>query len=170
MICHVTFCNSRTKNESLIYLVGNHFGMWSILGKEAIYIDVPNVFVERMSELAGEGEKADSFRACLEKSETRFMINNETGVCSFMVYVPDTMGPEDIQNIAETALAVAQAYEAPLLTADGTEQRYKIIITNNQEPELLGLNKTEGFSSGQVFMPIFRSLASPGRMNPKFED
>ncbi|MEA4977083.1 MAG: hypothetical protein VB016_00795 [Methanomassiliicoccaceae archaeon] len=169
MICHVTFCDGRTMDESIIYLVRNHFGMWSILGKEAIYIDVPNIFIERMSELAGEGEKSDGFRRCLGESEIRFIINNETGVCSFMIYVPDAMGPEDIQNIAETALAVAQAYEAPLLTTDGTEQRYKIIITNNQEPELLGINKTEGFSSGQVFMPIFKSLASPGRMNPKFE-
>jgi hypothetical protein len=144
--------------------------MWSILGKEAIYIDIPYVFIERMGELSGDGEKADRFRACLEESDVRFMMNSETGECSFLVYVPDSMTPEDIQNAAETALEVAKAYEAPLLTVEGAEQRYKIIITNNQEPELLGINKTDGFSSGQVFMPIFKALSSPGRMNPKFQD
>lgn len=143
--------------------------MWSVLGKEAIYIDIPFVFVERMGGLAGNSEKADRFRACLGESDVRFMMNGETGECSFLVYVPDSMTPEDIQNTAETALEVAQAYEGPLLTVEGAEQRYKIIITNNQEPELLGLDKTEGFSSGQVFMPIFKALASPGKMNPKFQ-
>ena len=96
------------------------------------------------------------------------MINGETEECSFIVTVPDSMTPEEIQDAAEVALEIATAYEAPFITADNVEQRYKIIITNQKEPELIGLNKTEGYSSGQVFMPIFESLSSPGRANPKF--
>ncbi len=144
--------------------------MWKVLGKEAIYLDVPYIFAKRMGELAGEGDNADMFRKCLNESDIRFMINPESEECSFMVYIPEGLTPEDIQNIAETALSVAQTYEDPFLIAEDSEQRYKIIITNNKEPELLGLAKTEGFSSGQVFMPIFDSLSKQGRLNPKFQD
>ena len=143
--------------------------MWKILGKDAMYLEIPNVFAERMGELAGEGDSADMFRSCLEESDIKFMINPETEECSFMIYIPEELTPEEIQNIAETALSVAQAYEAPLITALDVEQRYKIILTNNKEPEIIGLNKTEGFSSGQVFMPIFDSLSKPGKLNPKFQ-
>ena len=144
--------------------------MWKVLGKEAIYLDIPHIFAKRMGELAGEGEVADRFRKYLNESDIRFMINPDSEECSFMVYVPDNLAPEDIQNVAQTVLSIAQAYESPLLMAEDVEQRYKVIITNNKEPELLGLNKTEGFSSGQVFMPIFDSLSKEGRMNPKFQD
>lgn len=169
MIYRADSLSVRGANEYIIYLIGNHFGMWNILGKEAMYIDITDVFAERMGELAGEGKTADMFRDCLRGSDIKFIMNCETEEYSFMIYVPEEMISEEIQNLAETALAVAQAYESPLLSVEGKEQRYKIVITNNQEPELLGLNKTEGFSSGQVFMPIFKSLSSPGRMNPKFE-
>lgn len=144
--------------------------MWKVLGEEAIYLDIPYIFAKRMGELAGEGEVADRFRECLNISNIKFMINPESEECSFMVYVPDDLAPEDIQITAELVLNVAQAYDSPFLIAEDAEQRYKIIITNNKEPELLGLNKTEGFSSGQVFMPIFDSLSKKGRMNPKFQD
>ena len=142
--------------------------MWKILGKQAIYLDIPHVFADRMCESAGEDEKAELFKRCIRESEISFMINGETEECSFIVTVPDSMTPEEIQDVAEVALRVATDYEAPFLTADNVEQRYKIIITNQEEPELIGLNKTEGYSSGQVFMPIFKSLSSPGRANPKF--
>ncbi|HKM13436.1 MAG TPA: hypothetical protein VJY42_00710 [Candidatus Methanomethylophilaceae archaeon] len=144
--------------------------MWNVLGEKAIYLDIPYIFTKRMGELAGEGEVADRFRECLNASNIEFMINPESEECSFMVYVPDDLAPEDIQTVAETALSVAQAYDSPLLMAEDTEQRYKIIFTNNKEPELLGLNRTEGFGSGQVFMPIFESLSKQGRMNPKFQE
>lgn len=97
------------------------------------------------------------------------MINPETEECSFMIYIPEELTPEEIQNLAEIALTVAQAYEAPFITAEDVEQRYKIVLTNNKEPELIGLNKTEGFGSGQVFLPIFDSLSKPGKFNPKFQ-
>lgn len=161
--------NSLLMNESLNYLIVNRIFMWKILGKDAMYLEIPQVFAERMGELAGEGEHSDMFRACLEESEIRFIINPETEECSFMIYVSDEIAPEELQNLAEIALAVAQSYEAPLLMAEDVEQRYKIILTNYEEPELIGLNKTEGFSSGQVFVPIFNSLSKPGRMNPEFE-
>ena len=45
------------------YYGGDHdSGMWKILGKDAIYLDIPLVWKQRMLELAGEGEKEDKFR------------------------------------------------------------------------------------------------------------
>ena len=135
-----------------------------------MFLDIPHVFSERMGELAGEGEGPDRFRACLEESKIKLFINPETGEISFMIYLPEDLSPEDIQNLADIVLSVAKGFESPLITVKDIEQRYKIILTNDQEPELIGLDKTDGFGSGQVFMPIFNSLSKPGRMNPKFMD
>ncbi len=144
--------------------------MWKVLGRKAMFLDIPHVFSERMGELAGEGEGPDRFRACLEESKIKLFINPETGEISFMIYLPEDLSPEDIQNLADIVLSVAKGFESPLITVEDIEQRYKIILTNDQEPELIGLDKTDGFGSGQVFMPIFNSLSKPGRMNPKFMD
>lgn len=144
--------------------------MWKVLGRKAMFLDIPHVFSERMGELAGEGEGPDRFRACLEESKIKLFINPETGEISFMIYLPEDLSPADIQNLADIVLSVAKGFESPLITVKDIEQRYKIILTNDQEPELIGLDKTDGFGSGQVFMPIFNSLSKPGRMNPKFMD
>ena len=48
-------------------------------------------------------------------------------------------------------------------------QKYQVVITNWKEPEIIGLNKTPGMSSGEVFKPIIKGLDGPGRLNPKFE-
>ncbi len=144
--------------------------MWKVLGKKAMFLDIPHVFSERMGELAGEGEGPDRFRECLEESEIKIFMNPETEEISFMIYLPEDLSPEDIQSMADISLSVAKDFEAPFISVEDVEQRYKIILTNNREPELIGLNKTEGFSSGQVFMPIFDALSKPGRMNPKFMD
>ena len=144
--------------------------MWKVLGKKAMFLDIPHVFSERMGELAGEGEGPDRFRACLEESEIKMFMNPETEEISFMIYLPEDLSPEDIQSMADIALSVAKDFEAPFITVEDVEQRYKIILTNNQEHELIGIYKTDCFSSGQVFMPIFDALSKPGRMNPKFMD
>ena len=52
------------------------------------------------------------------------------------------------------------------ISANGVEQKYKIIINNNKEPELIGLRKTPGMSSVELFKPIFKNWSSPGRANP----
>ena len=41
----------------------------------------------------------------------------------------------------------------------------RVIINNEDEPELLGMNRTEGYGSGKIFMPILDSLTKPGRPN-----
>lgn len=137
--------------------------MWKILGKDAIYIDIPDVVKNRLMELAGEGEKPDRFRGLMAKSEVTYLLNGETEESSFFIRVPDDISPEDIQIMADVILEVAKTIEFPFISASDVEQRYKIIVTNDKEPELLGLNKTPGMSSVEVFKPIFRSLDGPGK-------
>ncbi|MDR3206582.1 MAG: hypothetical protein LBT41_05800 [Candidatus Methanoplasma sp.] len=142
--------------------------MWSILGADALYIDIPSVTKARLSELAGGGEKEDLFRSFLDRSEIMFLINGSTEECSFFITVPEELTPDDIQLMADVILKVASSDHRFVAVKDA-EQRYKIIINNNREPELLGLNKTPGMSSVEVFKPIFRALDSPGRLNNQFE-
>ena len=42
------------------------------------------------------------------------------------------------------------------------------IISNNKEPEIIGLRKTPGMTSVEVFKPIFRDWVAPGKSNPYF--
>jgi hypothetical protein len=155
--------------ESLNYDDGVARGMWSILGADALYLDIPHVLKSRLAELSGEGDAGERFRGFLGSSEVMFLLNGETEECSFFITVPDELGPEDIQLMADAILDIARSSELPFVAAGGAEQRFKVIINNQREPELVGLNKTPGMSSAEVFKPIFRALDSPGRMNSRFD-
>ncbi|MDR1690970.1 MAG: hypothetical protein LBR42_03895 [Candidatus Methanoplasma sp.] len=142
--------------------------MWKILGAQTIYIDIPDTAKNRLMELAGEGEKEAKFKSLMEMSEIMFLLNGETEECSFFITVPDDLTPEDIQIMADVVLAVAKGIPFPFVEVEDTEQRYQVIITNNKEPELLGINKTPGMSAAEVFKPILKSLNSKGKVNPDF--
>lgn len=143
--------------------------MWKVLGEDAIYLDIPYKMKDGLIRLSGEGEKADAFRKMLDMSEVTFMINGETEENTFFINVPEELTPEDIQLMADVVLDIAKGLDFPFISADEAEQRYQVIITNNKEPELIGLNKTPGMSSGEIFKPIFRSLDAPGRRNTEFD-
>ncbi|MDR3074822.1 MAG: hypothetical protein LBU30_02130 [Candidatus Methanoplasma sp.] len=142
--------------------------MWKILGAETIYIDLPGTAKRRLIELAEDGEKGTRFRELMERSEIMFLLNGETEENSFFITVPDDLGPAGIQTMADVILDIAKNAGFPFITAGDKEQRYQVIITNNKEPELIGLNKTPGMSSVEVFRPIIKSLDSRGRANPEF--
>ena len=140
--------------------------MWNILGEECIYLDITYKFKKRLNELAPADETGDKFGKLLEPTEVSFLINGETEENCFMLKVPDEYSPEDIQFMAEqTMAAIVKNNQAPI-SVDGVEQNYKIIINNDKEPELIGLHKTPGMSSVELFKPIFKSWSSPGRANP----
>jgi len=139
--------------------------MWKILGMDAIYIDVPHTAKNRLIELAGDGEKETKFKEFMKQSEMLFLINGETEENSFFITVPDELTPEDIQIMADVVLEIAKTIDYPFISVSNEEQRYKIIINNNKEPELIGLNKTPGMSSVEVFKPIIKSLDGRGRAN-----
>ena len=144
--------------------------MWKILGRDAIYLDIPVVWKQRMLELSGEGEKADKFRDIVEKSEVTYMLNGISEEHTFFIKVPDEITPEEIQILADVALDILKASEDPCIEVEGVRQRYQVVITNWKEPEIIGQNKTPGMSSGEVFKPIIQGLDAPGRANPAFND
>lgn len=144
--------------------------MWKILGRDAIYLDIPVVWKQRMLELSGEGEKADKFRDIVGKSEVTYMLNGISKEHTFFIKVPDEITPEEIQILADVALDILKASEDPCIEVEGVRQRYQVVITNWKEPEIIGQNKTPGMSSGEVFKPIIQGLDAPGRANPAFND
>ena len=142
--------------------------MWKILGKEAIYIDIPVTWKERMLELMTDDEKGKKFKEIVSKSKVEYLFNAQTEEHTFFIRLEDDISPEDIQDMADATLALLKTLEIPVIEVEENRQRYQVIITNYHEPEIIGLNKTPGMSSGQVFMPIIKSLDAPGQMNKQF--
>ena len=143
--------------------------MWKILGKEAIYIDIPVCWKEGILALAADDEKSARFKDILKASEVEYMFNSQTEEHTFFIRLDDSITPEEIQSMADVILDILKNLEVPVIQVEETVQRYQVIITNYHEPEIIGLNKTPGMSSGQVFMPIIKSLDSPGQMNKQFD-
>ncbi|MCL2317858.1 MAG: hypothetical protein FWC44_02215 [Methanomassiliicoccaceae archaeon] len=139
--------------------------MWKILGMRTIYIDIPNTVKERLAELSADKEKGEKFRELMDRSEIMFLLNGETEENSFYIKVPDELTPEEIQLMADVVLDIAKTVEFPFVSVGDIEQRYRIIISNNKEPELIGMNKTPGMSSVEVFKPIIKSWDGRGRSN-----
>ena len=139
--------------------------MWKILGKEAIYIDIPVTWKERMIELVADDEKGKKFKEIVAKSKVEYIFNSQTEEHTFFIRLDDDITPEEIQILADATLDTLKALEIPVVEIEDVRQKYQVIITNYHEPEIIGLNKTPGMSSGQVFMPIIRSLDGPGQMN-----
>ncbi len=144
--------------------------MWKILGKDALYVEIPQVWKQRMLELAGDDEKSSKFKEIVEGAEVTYMLNGTTEEHTFFIRVPDDITPDDIQVLADVALDILKKSETPCIEIEGVRQRYQVIITNWHEPEIIGMNKTPGMSSGEVFKPIIQGLDGPGRLNSAFND
>lgn len=144
--------------------------MWKILGKDAMYVEIPMVWKQRMLELAGDDEKSLKFKEIVEGAEVTYMLNGTTEEHTFFIRVPDEITPDEIQVLADVALDILKRTEQPCISVEDVVQRYQVIITNWHEPEIIGKNKTPGMSSGEVFKPIIQGLNAPGRLNPAFND
>lgn len=140
--------------------------MWSVLGQKALYVEIADVWKSQIVEFASEREDADKFKELMEKITVTHLFNGSTEIHNFMLEVPKEFTPEDIQFLADVILAIAKdKMDVPFVALEGEYQKSQVIITNDEEPELLGLNKTEGYASGKIFMPILDSIAKPGRAN-----
>jgi hypothetical protein len=144
--------------------------MWKILGQEAIYIDIPETWKRRMLELTPDTEAGNKFKDVLSQSKVEYLFNSQTLEHTFFIRLDDSVTPEEIQSMADVSLEILKSLEIPVVEIEETVQRYQVIITNYHEPEIIGLNKTPGMSSGQVFLPIINSLDAPGQLNKKFSD
>jgi len=142
--------------------------MWKILGEETFYLDVGPTWKRRMVALAGDDEKSQKFKEIVDASEVQYMLNGGTEEHIFFIKLSDDITPDEIQCLADVALEILKNIPYPCVEVNKIVQRYQVIITNYHEPEIIGLNKTEGMSSGEVFKPIIQGLDSPGRVNAKY--
>ena len=143
--------------------------MWKIFGKETMYLDIPRTVKALLISMSADSEKGSEFKDLIDKTTITFLLNGETEESSIFIRVPDDLTPANIQLMADVFLDVAKNTEMPFITVKDIEQRYNVIFTNDHEPELIGLNKTPGMSSAEVFKPIFKSLDGRGRMNADFD-
>ena len=139
--------------------------MFKILGADALYIDIPQTFKRRLEELSSDDEK--DLVTQLGRSEVTYMLNGTTEEHTFFIRVPEDVTPEQIQMMSDATLAILKrtVENTPCVEVEGVRQKYQVIITNWEEPEIIGLNKTPGMSSGAVFKPIIKALDDPGRAN-----
>ena len=71
--------------------------------------------------------------------------------------------------MADIILAIAQQdTDRFFVSLDDEYQKCVVNVRNDVEPELIGANRTEGYGSGKIFMPILDSLCKPGRTNESF--
>ena len=68
--------------------------------------------------------------------------------------------------MADMILSIAKDnMDTPFISVEDNYQKCQVIINNEDEPELIGANRTEGYGSGKIFLPILDSLTRPGRPN-----
>ena len=139
--------------------------MFKILGEECIYIDIAPVFAKQLLALSAFDEKASEFSKLFEETDVSYLLNGTTEESCFTLRVPDAYTPEQIQLMADVVIRSITRFGQCPVTVDDKEQKYRVIISNYHEPEIIGLNKTPGMSSIEVFKPIFNSWASEGRPN-----
>lgn len=147
--------------------------MFRILGEDALYIDIARTFGRRLLELASpDDDKERLLSEIVGRSEVTYMLNGTTEEHTFFIRVPEDVTPEQIQDMADASLAILgrNVESVPPVEVNGVRQKYQVVITNWEEPEIIGKNKTPGMSSGEVFKPIFQSLDAPGRMNSDQQD
>lgn len=139
--------------------------MWQILGVNALYVEFADMWKERMLEISEDRTDGKRFATLMKDVEVSHLFNGSTEIHTFMVELPDSVTPEDIQFLADEILDVAMDEEMDFITLEGEYQKCQVIFSNEHEPELIGLEKTEGFSSGAVFKPIIDGWDKPGRRN-----
>jgi hypothetical protein len=139
--------------------------MWKILGEDALYVEFADVWKRRVIEIASEGENGERFREIMEPREVLYLFNGTNGLHSFNVEFPEDTDPKDLQFLADEILKIAEDVDRPFISLAGGYQKCQVVFTSEKEPELIGANKTEGYGSGKIFMPILESLCKPGRAN-----
>lgn len=140
--------------------------VWRILGKEAMYVEFAKVLREQLIDIAPTVENGEKFVDLIKGSEIMHIFNGSTETHGFNIRPDAETTPEDIQYMADIILAIARQEEGRFyVSLDGEYQKCVVNVRTDVEPELIGANKTEGYASGKIFMPILDSLCKPGRTN-----
>ena len=143
--------------------------VWKILGKEAMYLEFAEVLRAQLNEIAPTIENGERFVELLAGSEIMHIFNGSTETHGFNIRPEASISSEDIQFMADMILAIAQQDAGRFFVSlDDEYQKCVVNVRADEEPELIGANRTEGYGSGNVFMPILDSLCKPGRTNNSF--
>ena len=140
--------------------------MWKILGVDALYVEFADVWKRRIVEVVAEGGDGERFAKLMNDSEVTYMMNGSTEIHTFMVAVPVDISADDLQFLADEILRVAKTAEFPFVSLNNMYEKCQVIFDAEREPELIGIDKTEGFSSGAVFAPILEGWGGAGKKNP----
>lgn len=142
---------------------------WRILGKEAIYLEFADVLKSQLMEIAPGIENGERFVELIRDADIMHIFNGATETHGFNIRPDSSTSPEDIQYMADIVLAIArQDVDRYYVSLNGEYQKCVINVRTDEEPELIGLGRTEGYASGKVFGPIIDSLCKPGRANDSF--
>ncbi|NLL94861.1 MAG: hypothetical protein GX224_03790 [Thermoplasmatales archaeon] len=140
--------------------------MWEIMGREALYVELAAVWKEQVAAAAAKVEGGERFNELLRDKEVTHLFNASTLFHTFSVELPEDMPPEDIQFMADVILDIVNSDpDNYIISLNGDYQPCQVVFSGFREPELIGLDKTEGYGSGNYFMPIIDSLSKPGRRN-----
>jgi len=140
--------------------------MWKILGADALYLEFADVWKKRIVEIAMEGGGGDRFAKLIDGSDIKYLMNGATEEHTFLVEVPEDISAEDLQFLADVILDVAHTADFPFVSLNGNHEKCQVIFDANREPEILGLDKAEGYSAGAVFAPILNGWGGAGKKNP----
>ena len=143
--------------ECLIYFRNLPRCMWQILGANAMYVEFADMWKYRMIEIAEDRADGKKFIELMKDVSIAHMLNGSTEIHTFYVEVPKSFTAEDIQFLADVILDVANDSEVPFISFEGEYQHCQVIFTNEEEPEIIGLDKAEGYSAGAAFMPVLQS-------------
>ena len=138
------------------------------MGADALYLELAEVWKRRIAEVVSEGENGDRFKDIMKDAEVLYMMNGATEIHTFMVELPETLSADDLQFLADEILDVAKNYEFPFVSLNDNYEKCQVIFTSEKEPEIIGLDKNDGFSAGAVFKPIIEGWGGAGRPNESF--
>jgi len=140
--------------------------MWKILGADALYVEFAAVWKERIMKIVPEGDDGKRFRKLMKAAEVLHIMNGATEEHTFLVQMSEKVSKEDVQFMADIILNVARTAEFPFVSLNDVRERCQVIFTAEKEPELIGLDKTKGYSSGAVFAPILEGWGNAGNNGP----
>ena len=138
------------------------------MGADSLYLEFADVWKKRIVEIISETENGDKFKELMNDSAVLYLMNGATEIHTFMVELPETISTEDIQFLADEILNVAKNYESPFVSLNDNYEKCQVIFTSEKEPEILGVDKKEGYSAGAVFKPIIEGWGGAGRQNESF--
>jgi hypothetical protein len=135
--------------------------MWKVLGRDAELVRIAELWKEGITALASDYEDFETFQELMAQAELTYLHNTQDDVHAFILQFPETVQKEELDFLSSFVRMVREEAGVSTITFQDKPQRCRLVFTSEKEPELLGLNKTEGYSSGALFQPIFDSWDKP---------